>query len=113
MCRAISILPPELIDYTIDVLHSDYQVLKACALVCRAWLPSAQLHLFYEMCREFESSHNFRIESIIYQRPHLAGLVRECRLSRRAATLKSRASDFHYFALVLGARLSHNNPTVT
>ncbi|OCH85145.1 hypothetical protein OBBRIDRAFT_334360 [Obba rivulosa] len=75
MYRDNSILPPELIDYTINFLHNDSKALKACALVCRAWLPSAQLHLFYEMCLEFEPSHNFRIESILRQRPDLAANV--------------------------------------
>ncbi|OCH84584.1 hypothetical protein OBBRIDRAFT_741339, partial [Obba rivulosa] len=45
----IPTLPPELTDHIIDFLHDDRQALQACALVSRAWLPSAQLHLFYDI----------------------------------------------------------------
>lgn len=40
-----AILPPELCDMIIDHLHSDRPALKACSLVCKAWLPSSLYHL--------------------------------------------------------------------
>ncbi|KAF8056527.1 hypothetical protein FPV67DRAFT_1677915 [Lyophyllum atratum] len=39
-------LPPELTDIIIDYLFSDVRALKACSLVCKAWLPSCRCHLF-------------------------------------------------------------------
>ncbi len=38
--------PGEILDYIIDFLHWDVRSLKACALVCTAWTPSARFHLF-------------------------------------------------------------------
>ncbi|RDX42312.1 hypothetical protein OH76DRAFT_1303360, partial [Lentinus brumalis] len=38
--------PGEILDYIIDFLHCDVKSLKACALVCTAWTPSAHFHLF-------------------------------------------------------------------
>ncbi|KAJ3520615.1 hypothetical protein NM688_g9137 [Phlebia brevispora] len=40
-------LPQELSDMIVDFLHDDRDTLKACSLVCRAWVPSSHLHLFY------------------------------------------------------------------
>ncbi|KAJ7776446.1 hypothetical protein B0H16DRAFT_1712822 [Mycena metata] len=44
--QATGALAPELLDYTIDFLHSDKATLSACSLVCKRWLPSARYHLF-------------------------------------------------------------------
>ncbi|KAK0431289.1 hypothetical protein EV421DRAFT_1854452 [Armillaria borealis] len=38
--------PPELFDRFIDFLHHDNEALKACSLVCRAWIPATRFHLF-------------------------------------------------------------------
>ncbi|EMD31055.1 hypothetical protein CERSUDRAFT_78473 [Gelatoporia subvermispora B] len=38
-------LPPELTDRIIDCLHDECDALKSCSLTCRAWLPTARLHL--------------------------------------------------------------------
>ncbi|KAK0476176.1 hypothetical protein IW261DRAFT_1492350 [Armillaria novae-zelandiae] len=38
--------PPELFDRFIDFLHRDNEALKACSLVCRAWIPASRFHLF-------------------------------------------------------------------
>ncbi|KAK0436766.1 hypothetical protein EV421DRAFT_1830825 [Armillaria borealis] len=38
--------PPELFDRFIDFLHHDNEALKACSLVCRAWIPASRFHLF-------------------------------------------------------------------
>lgn len=39
-------LPPELTDHIIDLLQSSPKSLKACSLVCSAWRPRAQHHIF-------------------------------------------------------------------
>src|SRR5277367_3583084 len=41
------VLPPELIEYTIDYLHDSPSALRACACVCRDWLAPTRFHLFY------------------------------------------------------------------
>ncbi|KAJ7582051.1 hypothetical protein C8J56DRAFT_1056186 [Mycena floridula] len=39
-------IAPELWDNILDHCHDDHVALRACCLVCRAWLPTARLHLF-------------------------------------------------------------------
>jgi len=41
-------LPPELVEQIFDFLQQDKRALKACSLVCRAWLSPAYRRLFYE-----------------------------------------------------------------
>ena len=41
-------LPPELIEGIFDYLQQDKRVLKACSLVCKAWLYPAYRRLFYD-----------------------------------------------------------------
>ena len=38
--------PPEIWDHVIDHLWSSPNTLKACSLTCKAWYPSARMHLF-------------------------------------------------------------------
>jgi hypothetical protein len=39
-------LPNEIQDHILDFLHNSKPTLKACALVCRAWVPTSRYHLF-------------------------------------------------------------------
>jgi hypothetical protein len=39
-------IPQEIIDQVIDHLYDDWETLRTCALVCRAWVPSSRYHLF-------------------------------------------------------------------
>lgn len=48
--QTLPILPPELIDETIDHLWDDHKALEACSLTCRSWVPSSRLHLFRTVC---------------------------------------------------------------
>ncbi|KAH9922702.1 uncharacterized protein B0H18DRAFT_879070, partial [Fomitopsis serialis] len=41
------VVPAELCDTVIDHLHDDPRTLAACALVCRAWVPSSRMHQFH------------------------------------------------------------------
>lgn len=43
---SITTVPQELIDNIIDYFHDDVPALKACALVCWAWLPACRAHIF-------------------------------------------------------------------
>lgn len=40
-------IPAEIRDIIIDYLRDDHRSLKACSLVCHAWLDSSRYHLFY------------------------------------------------------------------
>jgi hypothetical protein len=74
-------LPPELIDQIIDYLYWRPEDLRACALVCKAWLPSSRFHLFYEFgcdlgyAKAYPSYH--RLYNIIQESPHISLYFRE------------------------------------
>ena len=38
-------IPNEIQDRILDFLHDSKPALKACALVCKAWLPTSRYHL--------------------------------------------------------------------
>lgn len=40
------LLPPELLDHTIDLLCSERDTLKSCSLVSKSWIPRTRKHLF-------------------------------------------------------------------
>ena len=42
-------LPNEVQDRILDFLHDDKPTLEACALVCRAWVPTSRFHLFRQI----------------------------------------------------------------
>ncbi|KAK0436760.1 hypothetical protein EV421DRAFT_1830786 [Armillaria borealis] len=50
--------PPELFDRFIDFLHHDNEALKACSLVCRAWIPASRFHLFEKI--DFAVLYSYR-----------------------------------------------------
>ena len=39
-------LLPEILDYTIDLLHDEPETLKRCCLVSKSWVPRTRKHLF-------------------------------------------------------------------
>jgi len=39
-------LPPEILDYIVDLLHDDSNPLKECCLVSKCWIPRTRKHLF-------------------------------------------------------------------
>ena len=39
-------LPPEILDYVVDLLHDELEALKGCSLVSGSWIPRARKHLF-------------------------------------------------------------------
>jgi len=47
-------LPPEILDYTIDLLHDEPETLKQCCLVSKSWVPRTRIHLFADI--EFHSA---------------------------------------------------------
>jgi len=46
--------PPEILDYTVDLLHDEPQTLKNCCLVSKSWVPRTRKHLFAKI--EFRSA---------------------------------------------------------
>ena len=45
------ILPEELLDYIVDLLHDRVVVLRSCCLVPKSWIPRTQRHLFTKIKR--------------------------------------------------------------
>lgn len=39
-------LPPEIVDYIIDLLHDDPEALKKCCFVSKSWVERSRIHLF-------------------------------------------------------------------
>ncbi|RPD80461.1 hypothetical protein L226DRAFT_609355 [Lentinus tigrinus ALCF2SS1-7] len=73
-------LPPELWDRVIDYLHDDKRVLKRTSLVCKAWRPSSQFHLFHDICYYSPEQWFHDIPPILQfvtTAPHLAAYVRD------------------------------------
>ena len=76
------LLPPELIDYTIDYLHDSPSTLRTCACVCRAWVAPSRFHLFYhrEITPTRTSTVPLRICKLLeflQGSPHIAFYIRE------------------------------------
>jgi hypothetical protein len=42
-------LPPELVDYIMDLLHDKPETLKQCCLVSKSWVPRIRIHLFADI----------------------------------------------------------------
>lgn len=76
---------PELYDYIIDFLHDDHVSLRACALVCRSWVPTSRCHLFNHLkltgsppspTRSWaENTQCRRIFGTIRSSPHIASHI--------------------------------------
>jgi hypothetical protein len=48
-------LPPEMLDYIVDLLHDKPEILKLCCLVANSWVPRARKHLFADIEFDFAS----------------------------------------------------------
>ena len=51
-----SYLPPDILDYTIDLLHNEPETLKQCCLVSKSWVPRTRKNLFADI--KFRSASN-------------------------------------------------------
>ncbi len=76
----MTILPPELFDETLDHLWDDPKALQACSLTCRAWVPTARLHLFRTV-RLCSPSTCLDFASILDSSPSVAWCVRKLTIS--------------------------------
>jgi len=55
---SMSILPNELLDHIVDLLHDSRAPLRNCCLVSKSWVPCTRRHLFAEV--EFQTARNLR-----------------------------------------------------
>ncbi|KAJ6602673.1 hypothetical protein DFH09DRAFT_1354920 [Mycena vulgaris] len=80
-------LAQELCDIIIDFLHDSPATLIACALVCSAWRPSAQFHLFRDVkiCPDLDHYRGYRTI------PAPSQLVTVPRCAKFCAALRSSA----------------------
>ncbi|KAF9461180.1 hypothetical protein BDZ94DRAFT_855128 [Collybia nuda] len=80
-------LPQELIDNVIDHFHDDRPSLKACALVCRAWLSSCRAHIFHSISLQpptvnlrsqifGTTTDSWRLHKILQTSPEIAQYIR-------------------------------------
>jgi hypothetical protein len=46
---SIPYLPPEILDWIVDLLHDEPEALKRCCLVSKSWVPRTRIHLFEEI----------------------------------------------------------------
>ncbi|PPQ67866.1 hypothetical protein CVT25_010305 [Psilocybe cyanescens] len=113
--QPIDKLCAELYDYIIDFLHDDDDALRACALVCRAWLPSSRCHLFYHLKLSgsgpspissgwAQNTACRRIFATILSSPHLASYVNELSVQElnvvRPSTYRWVSSEITFPALL-------------
>ena len=42
-------LPPEILDYVVDLLHDEPETLKRCCLVSKSWVPRTRMYLFADV----------------------------------------------------------------
>ena len=42
-------LPPEMLDYIVDLLHDEPETLKRCCLTSKSWIPRTRKHIFADM----------------------------------------------------------------
>ncbi|OBZ73453.1 hypothetical protein A0H81_06663 [Grifola frondosa] len=88
-------LPPELTDRVIDHLHDDARSLRACALVCRAWLPRARYHLFHDISLSLSHGrHKLRFERfdrLLECYPHLGYFVRKLSMRGSSSSLPQKS----------------------
>src|SRR5271156_4226647 len=77
------VLPPELIEYTIDYLHDSPSALRACARVCRDWVAPSRFHLFYrrEITPTRTSLRTCKLLEFLQGSPHIACYIREFHFS--------------------------------
>jgi len=56
-------LPNEIQDRILDFLHDSKPTLRACALVCRAWVPTSRYHIFSDITLRTKDVPSFEVLS--------------------------------------------------
>ncbi|KAJ6537394.1 hypothetical protein DFH09DRAFT_1178130 [Mycena vulgaris] len=79
----LSRFPQELIELLIDECRQSTRTLRSCALVCRAFRPRSQAHIFAHVeCVLFYSTESLqRLYDVLSDSPHLAQHIRSLRIA--------------------------------
>ena len=77
-----AVLPPELLDYILDLLHNEPETLKRCCLVTKSWVPRTRRYIFADI--GFYSSRSLKSWSNTFTDPtnspalHVRTLAFDC-----------------------------------
>ncbi|KAJ6587937.1 hypothetical protein B0H19DRAFT_1247662 [Mycena capillaripes] len=78
---SVSHFPPEIIDMIIRQNDADPPTLRACALVCRAFLSSSQACIFFEVKLIPRKGRAQQLCDVLVESPHLRRHIRTLRIS--------------------------------
>jgi hypothetical protein len=85
------LLPSELVDYILQYLCDSPSDLRACALVCKAWVAPSRAHLFYKIEVNYDRDPtSARPYQVIQQTPSLAVYVRELEVEYECITREAQ-----------------------
>ncbi|KAH9935362.1 uncharacterized protein B0H18DRAFT_975527 [Fomitopsis serialis] len=76
-------LPPELTDIIVDHLHDDVYALSACALTCRAWLPTVRFHRFHHTKLPTSRESTRQFHEVLLASPEVRDMVHTLELQGR------------------------------
>ncbi|KAK0488568.1 hypothetical protein IW261DRAFT_357489 [Armillaria novae-zelandiae] len=97
--RPFADFPQEIVDAIIDTLCDDTSSLTTCSLVCRRFLPRAQVHLFSTVALAHQHQC-VTFYSLIQSSPHLLLNMRTLKLWRGFSTPNRNAWDITYEPLL-------------
>ncbi|PBK94342.1 hypothetical protein ARMGADRAFT_1079030 [Armillaria gallica] len=80
-----TVLPQELIDYTLDFLQDDVPTLRKCILVARSFVPSSRFHIYSQISLTNSNSHSASRLVQSFRQEHV-GRVYTCRKLHRLLT---------------------------
>ncbi|KAI0755835.1 hypothetical protein C8Q74DRAFT_1305600 [Fomes fomentarius] len=80
-------LPVETTDIIIDHLHNDIRSLRACSLVCHAWLPSTRHHLFNSFTIKPGDAYFADSVTFLTTTPEIARHIRSLRIISHPVSL--------------------------
>ncbi|KAF7303658.1 hypothetical protein MIND_00595200 [Mycena indigotica] len=83
--RYVPQVPQELIDTIIDYID-DMATLKACSLVCWAFVPASRTHIFHTVCLEMLHDAPAKFFAILARNPHLEVYIRDLTIYRDCGT---------------------------
>jgi len=86
-----SYIPPEILDYTVDLLHDEPEPLEECCLVSKSWIPCTRKHLFAEV--RFHSEEDVELWKKTFPDPSTSPGCYTRTLSVSVGTARFRATD--------------------
>ncbi|KAJ7457233.1 hypothetical protein B0H11DRAFT_1925170 [Mycena galericulata] len=79
--RYVPRVPQEIIDAIVDNVE-DMSSLKACSLVCWAFVPASRTRIFRTICIDMLSNHAHNLHAVLLRNPDLALYVRDVTIYR-------------------------------